>query len=182
MVFCISVFRRSTKSQFWLLRRVNVKGSGICILYEQQRLRDRLHNMSVPCADNATASKGDLAPMDPRGYQLEMLAESMSKNIIIAVGNLYPLPYFQSQTLHTADGHRKRQNTYVREPDDRSGVPSLWVAKTEVDRALLRIGAELDRCSPEKVPFHMDVTLFLTEIHAARLVSMSYCSPCTTAV
>ncbi|MCJ1379666.1 Dicer-like protein 2 [Xylographa soralifera] len=41
--------------------------------------------MSTLREDNATASKGDREPVDPRAYQLEMLAESMRKNIIVAM-------------------------------------------------------------------------------------------------
>ena len=87
MVYCISVFRRSTKSPSWLLRRANVKGSGTCNLYRKDR--DPLRSMSTRSEDRATASNEDREPIDPRGYQLEMLAESMCKNIIVAVGILY---------------------------------------------------------------------------------------------
>ena len=89
MVFCISVFPRSTKSQPWLLRRVNINGSALEISYKEKVLHDRLHNMSIAREDSAFDSGAERKPMDPRGYQLEMLAESMSKNIIVAVSNLY---------------------------------------------------------------------------------------------
>ncbi|MCJ1389575.1 Dicer-like protein 2 [Xylographa bjoerkii] len=41
--------------------------------------------MRTPREDFATASKRDREPMDPRGYQLEMLGESMQRNIIVAM-------------------------------------------------------------------------------------------------
>ncbi|MCJ1280825.1 Dicer-like protein 2 [Xylographa opegraphella] len=98
--------------------------------------------MSPAREDNMTASDGLHEPMDPRGYQLEMVAESMVKNIIVAVGPLYLVV--------------KQNLTHGR-----------WIPEAArhiyLGRALLRIKAELDRCGPEKLVWFLCPTVVLAQ-------------------
>lgn len=102
----------------------------------------------------------DASPYQPRNYQLEMLEASMKENIIVAVCSLNSYVKLQNGNDNDPlDGYRERQNAYVCLSAwsfarlslllALSAVPALIL--TDSCRAVLRIKAELDICSPDKV-------------------------------
>lgn len=68
--------------------------------------------------DNAPPDKRELqteaivASFTPRAYQLEMLEESLRRNIIVAVSVVLKTKTFHYRGLTSTDGYRQRQDAY----------------------------------------------------------------------
>jgi hypothetical protein len=115
--------------------------------------------MSLPACDPVTLSRGAVEHR-ARGYQLEMLEESLKGNIIVAVITQQPL----SDVKVYSDKGRWIPEVVKRTCSSPKcgnfvrcslSTPLLAVALaiplTKTHRAVLRIIAELERCPPEKV-------------------------------
>lgn len=82
----------------------------------------------------------------PRAYQREMLGQSLRRNVIVAVST-FGHRYFESYRLTVIRWIRAAERHKCMFIAECSGIETL----TEHYSAVLRIQAELERCSPDKV-------------------------------
>ena len=83
--------------------------------------------------------------LQSRAYQLEMLEDSMRRNIIVVVWHSISVPLFWR--WRQADGYRQWKDSSVLFSNAYFSRETLIL---DFCRAILRIEAELDRCPPEK--------------------------------
>jgi hypothetical protein len=87
----------------------------------------------------------------PRAYQREMLEQSLRRNVIVAVST-FRHRYFKAYRVTIARWIREAERLKCMFIAECSGNETL----TERFSAVLRIQAELDRCSPNKVRVSMN--------------------------